>query len=103
LGHTVPRYNSFAFGRVNLAAATAELIACIPKTVTVHEAEWIAHFNDAGTLLATASGDTEVGSAQLLVFDTRTAGVVLETSLDGLAKALGAYEGLFAVWAVAFD
>jgi hypothetical protein len=95
-------YNDFAFANVTFATAGATLQQCITHNATVDEDEWIASFNSDDTLLATGSGDAETGIPQLLVFDARTGKTVVNTNLPGLAQALHAAEGLFAVWSVDF-
>lgn len=82
-------YNDFAFARINPKTAESTLVACIPKSVTVHTNPNIAAFNADASLFATSSGNSETGEVQLLVFNTATGEVVLETALPGLKKALG--------------
>jgi hypothetical protein len=56
-----------------------------------------------GSMFATGSGDAETGIPQLLVFDTTTAQLVVNTTLPGLGAALGAKDNLFDIWSVDFD
>jgi hypothetical protein len=95
-------YNDFAFASVSLGSASATLQKCITHNATVDEDEWIASFNADDSLLATGSGDAETGIPQLLVFDINTGKAAVNTNLPGLAKALHAAEGLFAIWSVDF-
>ena len=95
-------YNDFAFAHVNLQAATARLVACIPRNVTLHMDEWISSFNADGTRFATGSGNTEA-PAQVAVFEVETGKLILNTALEGLGQKLLAYQKMFAVWGLTFD
>jgi len=93
-------YNDFLFAIVNLQRATANLISCIPQNVTVQMDEWIASFSLDGTLFATGSGDAETAEGQLLVFHTPSGGLLLNTDLSSLKKALKTIDGFFFVWSI---
>jgi len=93
-------YDDFLFADVNLATATATPVACIPKDVVVQMDEWIASFSLDNSLFATGSGDQYTGTSQLLIFDTSTANVVLNTTLSDLPKQLGSYDNFVFIWSV---
>eukprot|EP01121_Diplochlamys_sp_Union-15-3_P017159 TRINITY_DN598_c0_g1_i3.p1 TRINITY_DN598_c0_g1~~TRINITY_DN598_c0_g1_i3.p1 ORF type:complete len:230 (-),score=47.03 TRINITY_DN598_c0_g1_i3:64-753(-) len=95
-------YDNFLFATVNLRNASATPIACIPTNVTDHEGPWVSDFSINQKLFATASGSGDVGEAQLLVFDTNTGSVVVNSALEGLGKALKSASGLFWVWNLSF-
>jgi len=94
--------DSYLFARLNLSAATATPIACVPKNVIIQEDEWIASFSFDGTLFATGSGDADTGYSQLLVFDTQTGALRTNSSLSGLSEALKSADGQVLVWSVDF-
>lgn len=48
-------------------------------------------------MMATASGDTEGDDPQVLVFSPSTGALIMNSTLTGLAKSLGAAEKLFDV------
>jgi len=96
--------NSFAFARVHLETASAELISCISKDDVVHFNPNMGGFTHDNTRFATASGNPYTGSMQLLVFDVATGKTVLNSDLKGLPEALGVKmdEAPFvAVWGLA--
>jgi len=93
-------YNNFLFAKVNLAGAKAAPVSCIPQEVTVNMDEWIASFSPDGSLFATGSGNTETGEPQLLIFDSSSGAVMLNSNLPGLASKLETYDGLFLIWSV---
>lgn len=94
-----PDNEGYLFGTVDLSTAELHVAACLQKVV-IHEAEWISSFSADGLLWAQASGNAEAGSAQLDIFDTSNGRARVNTALDGVGGALGAYMGLFDVWAV---
>jgi len=81
--------NSYAFARVHLQSASAELISCISKDDVVHMNPNMGGFTHDNKLFATASGNPYAGSMQLLVFDVQSGKTVLNTDLKGLPEALG--------------
>jgi len=95
-------YDDYLFAQVNLATATATPIACIPKNVTIDMDEWISSFSLDGAWMATSSGNAEGDDPQVLVFSTQSGALVLNSTLTGLSKALGADLGLFDVWSADF-
>lgn len=94
-------YEDFLFANVNLTSAEADPIACMPRDVSIQEAEWISSFSPDRSMFATASG---FGSElQFLSLDARTGAALADTDLSGLAKTLGAAEGLVFIWGVDFQ
>jgi len=93
-------FDSYLFGTLDMATAALTPVACIPKNVVVHEDEWISDFSLDGSQFATASGDTETGSMQLLVFNVTSGLPLVRSDLGGLKKALGAWEGFIVVWSL---
>jgi hypothetical protein len=87
-----------------LDLATAEFekgtVSCLAHNTTVQMDEWISSFNPDATLFATASGDTEGQSAQIIVANVSTGKVVVNSKLPGLGIELGAFQRLFSVWAL---
>lgn len=68
------------------------LFCCLlPLSLTLSDTHWRPQ---------TGSGDTETGAPQLLVFNSRSGNVVLDTKLPGLAAALKTFDGMFLVWSV---
>ena len=61
-------------------------------------------FSSDDLLFATGSGNSETGDMQVLVFDTRTGDVKVNTDLPGLKKALGVSEiaPFIDIWGLAF-
>jgi len=94
-------FDNFLFASVNVSSATASPIACISRNVTIDMDEWIASFSSDGTMMATGSGDY-TGVPQLLVFNTNTGEVDVNSDLSGLGRALGARDNLFNIWSVDF-
>ena len=96
--------NSFAFAKLHLDTAKAELIACIPKETVVHFKPDMAAFSHTNARLATASGNAFTGAMQLLVFDAATGKTVLSTDLKGLLLELPvSTDAPFAeVWGIAY-
>lgn len=100
-GHNL---NSFAFARVHLATATPTRIACADQSATVHMKPEMGAFSSDGTRFAFAAGDSvETGLRQLLVYETATGKLILNSDLKALPKALGVSSDapFFAIWGLA--
>ena len=97
--------DSYAFARVHLATATATRIACIDQShATVRMSPEMSAFSHDQRRFAFATGDSvETGMRQLLVFDTASGAVLLNSKLDGLPAALGVspITPFFAIWGLA--
>ena len=97
--------DSYAFARVHLASATATRVACIDEEkATIHKSPEMGAFSSDASRFAFATGDSvETGLRQLIVFDTATGAVLLNSKLDGLPKALGVspIAPFFAIWGLA--
>merc|ERR1712137_561526 len=94
-------YEDFVFVNLNLTDATTEPIACISKNTTIQEEEWISSFSEDNSLFAQASA---FGSElQYLTFNTTNGATLVNSDLSGLAKELGAAEGLLFFWGVDFE
>ena len=95
---------SYAFDVVDLPRNKFSLQSCAQNNVTIQTDEWISSFlpiipNEPGRFV-TSSGNSDGDSSQFLVFDVENGGVMLNTQLKGLGKALGAEMGLIYIWGV---
>ena len=94
--------NNYLFGYVDFTTSSLSLIACIPTSITIDMDEWIASFSTDNSLFATGSGDAESGKLQLLIFNTMTGKVQVNSQLKGLTEELGAAENLIWIWGIDF-
>jgi len=92
--------NDFLFAELNLATGIATPVACIPQDVELPFNQMIASFSLDETLFATGYGDEKNGAAQLVVFNTKTGEVVLDSNLAAVRESLASANGLFFVWSV---
>lgn len=99
--------DSYAFARVHLPSGTATRLACIDQSAaTIHKSPEMGAFSqsDGGARFAFATGDdVETGLRQLLVFNTSSGQLLLNTKLDALPKKLGVSPILpiWGVWGIA--
>jgi len=92
--------DTYMFGNLDLEKVKMTQISCVDKSVVIDMDEWVTAFSPDKSILATGSGDAYAGVGQLIIFDVKTAKVLVNSQLNGLKKMLNAYSGLFDIFSV---
>jgi len=82
--------SGFLFGEVNLETGDITPGPCVPDGLVIQEQPWISGFSNDGSLFATGSRFSD--DTQFLVLDVGTGGLLVNTTLPGLAQKLGNLE-----------